>query len=62
MARDWTVIPATPETMIAMKTATTLEDAVALIPDGATVMIGGFFGVGTPDRLIQGLVAAGVRA
>jgi acetate CoA/acetoacetate CoA-transferase alpha subunit len=42
-----------------MKTATTLEAAVALIPDGATVMIGGFFGVGTPDRLIQGLVSAG---
>src|SRR3954447_6445781 len=59
MARDWTVIPATPGTMIAMKTATTLEAAVALIPDGATVMIGGFFGVGTPDRLIQGLVSAG---
>jgi len=42
-----------------MKTATMLEAAVAMIPDGATVMIGGFFGVGTPDRLIQGLISAG---
>lgn len=44
-----------------MKTATTLETAVAMIPDGATLMIGGFFGVGTPQRLIQGLVSAGRR-
>ncbi len=42
-----------------MKTATTLAAAVAMIPDGATLMIGGFFGVGTPRRLIEGLVSAG---
>ena len=42
-----------------MKTVTTLEAAVALIPDGASILIGGFFSVGTPDRLIQGLVDAG---
>jgi acetate CoA/acetoacetate CoA-transferase alpha subunit len=30
-----------------------LERAVAEIPDGATLMIGGFMGVGTPDRLID---------
>jgi len=42
-----------------MKTATKLEDAIALIPDGATVMIGGFFGVGSPHRLIQGLASSG---
>jgi acetate CoA/acetoacetate CoA-transferase alpha subunit len=41
-----------------MKAAMTVEDAVALIPDGATVMIGGFFGVGTPLRLIECLIAA----
>ena len=29
-----------------------------MIPDGATLMIGGFFGVGSPHRLIQGLAAA----
>jgi acetate CoA/acetoacetate CoA-transferase alpha subunit len=30
-----------------MKT-TTFEEAVAQIPDGASLMIGGFMGVGTP--------------
>jgi acetate CoA/acetoacetate CoA-transferase alpha subunit len=59
MVRHWTVTTMAPGTQPAMKTPTTLEDAVALIPDGATIMIGGFFDVGTPDRLIQGLVAAG---
>jgi acetate CoA/acetoacetate CoA-transferase alpha subunit len=32
------------------------EDAVNLIPHGATLMIGGFMGVGTPERLIDELV------
>jgi acetate CoA/acetoacetate CoA-transferase alpha subunit len=34
-----------------------LEAAAALIPDGASVMIGGFMGVGTPERLVDALVA-----
>src|SRR5690242_19976694 len=32
------------------------EQAVAMIPDGATVMVGGFMGVGTPERLLDELV------
>jgi len=33
-----------------------LEEAAALIPDGASVMIGGFMGVGTPERIVDELV------
>jgi acetate CoA/acetoacetate CoA-transferase alpha subunit len=33
-----------------------LEKAVAIIPDGASLMIGGFMGVGTPHRIIDELV------
>jgi acetate CoA/acetoacetate CoA-transferase alpha subunit len=32
------------------------EEAVALIPNGASVMIGGFMGVGAPERLLDELV------
>jgi acetate CoA/acetoacetate CoA-transferase alpha subunit len=38
-----------------------LQDAVALIPDGATLMVGGFMAVGTPERLIDELVRQGKR-
>jgi acetate CoA/acetoacetate CoA-transferase alpha subunit len=39
----------------AMRTVT-VEEAVADIPDGASIMIGGFMGVGSPERLIDELV------
>ncbi len=39
----------------------TLADAVALIPDGASLMIGGFMGVGTPERVVDELVRQGKR-
>ncbi|GLI24265.1 acetyl-CoA--acetoacetyl-CoA transferase subunit alpha [Xanthobacter flavus] len=31
------------------------------MPDGAVVLIGGFMGVGTPERMIDALVARGVK-
>jgi acetate CoA/acetoacetate CoA-transferase alpha subunit len=36
--------------------AVSAEEAVAMIPNGATVMVGGFMGVGTPERLLGELV------
>jgi acetate CoA/acetoacetate CoA-transferase alpha subunit len=33
-----------------------VEDAVAMIPNGASLMIGGFMGTGTPERVIDELV------
>jgi acetate CoA/acetoacetate CoA-transferase alpha subunit len=38
-----------------------IDKAVAMIPDGATVMVGGFMGVGTPERIIDELVLQGKR-
>jgi acetate CoA/acetoacetate CoA-transferase alpha subunit len=43
-----------------MKTVA-LEQAVAMIPDGASVMVGGFMGVGTPERVIDELARQGKR-
>jgi len=43
-----------------MKTIS-LESAVAMIPDGASVMIGGFMGVGTPECLMDELARQGKR-
>ena len=40
---------------------TTVEQAVALIPDGASLMVGGFMAVGTPERLMDELVRQGKR-
>jgi acetate CoA/acetoacetate CoA-transferase alpha subunit len=35
--------------------------AAELVPDGATVMVGGFMGVGSPHRIIAAMVARGAR-
>jgi acetate CoA/acetoacetate CoA-transferase alpha subunit len=43
-----------------MKTIS-LQDAVAMIPNGASMMVGGFMGVGTPERLIDEIVRQGKR-
>jgi len=38
-----------------------LDRSVALIPDGASLMIGGFMGVGTPERVIDEIVRQNKR-
>lgn len=40
---------------------TKLESAVERIPNGASLMIGGFMGVGTPERLVDELVRQGKK-
>jgi acetate CoA/acetoacetate CoA-transferase alpha subunit len=43
-----------------MKTVS-VQEAIAMIPDGASLMIGGFMAVGTPERLMDELVRQGKR-
>jgi acetate CoA/acetoacetate CoA-transferase alpha subunit len=38
-----------------------LDQSVAMIPDGASLMIGGFMAVGTPERIIDEIVRQGKR-
>jgi acetate CoA/acetoacetate CoA-transferase alpha subunit len=38
-----------------------LEQSVAMIPDGASVMIGGFMAVGTPERIVDEIVRQNKR-
>ena len=44
-----------------MKKTIKVSDAIASVPDGASLMIGGFMGVGTPPRLIDELVRQGKK-
>ena len=44
-----------------MKKTIKVSEAVAGIPDGASLMIGGFMGVGTPPRLIEETIRQGKR-
>jgi acyl CoA:acetate/3-ketoacid CoA transferase alpha subunit len=39
----------------------TLERAVAMIPDGASLVIGGFMATGTPERVVDELVRQNKR-
>jgi len=42
-----------------MTKAITLSAAVEMIPDGASVMVGGFMGCGSPHRILQEIVRQG---
>lgn len=44
-----------------MRKAITAAEAAELVTDGATVLFGGFMGVGTPMRIVDALVARGAR-
>jgi acetate CoA/acetoacetate CoA-transferase alpha subunit len=35
----------------------TAQNSIAMIPDGATVMVGGFLAVGTPERAVDEIIA-----
>lgn len=39
----------------------TVEEALEYIKDGMTIAVGGFIGVGTPEKLIDAVVAKGVK-
>ena len=43
------------------KTVPSLEAALADVPDGATIMIGGFGTAGLPDELVEALLAQGAK-
>jgi acetate CoA/acetoacetate CoA-transferase alpha subunit len=44
-----------------MKFAISTDRAAALVPDGSSLLIGGFMGVGSPHRLIDALVRRGAK-
>ena len=44
-----------------MAKITTINEAIALVKDGMTVMVGGFVGCGAPDKLMHALAVSGVK-
>ena len=44
-----------------MKRVITVQDAVAMIPEGATIMIGGFMGCGNTHGILDALARSGKR-
>jgi acetate CoA/acetoacetate CoA-transferase alpha subunit len=44
-----------------MKKTKNMAEAVAMIKDGATILVGGFMTVGTPEPIIDALVKSGVK-
>lgn len=49
------------EALVIDKTVSSMEAAVAGIPDGATVLIGGFGNAGLPFELVDALIAQGAK-
>jgi acetate CoA/acetoacetate CoA-transferase alpha subunit len=41
---------------VSIMRAVSVEEAIAMIPGGASIMVGGFMGVGTPQRLVDEMV------
>lgn len=44
-----------------MKKISTVDQAIAKLQDGMTLMIGGFLGVGTPEEFIDAIVEKGIK-
>ncbi|MEA1974080.1 MAG: acetate CoA-transferase subunit alpha [Bacillota bacterium] len=44
-----------------MKKKKTIAEAASLVKDGMTIMVGGFLGVGAPDRILAKLIENGVK-
>ena len=44
-----------------MKKNITLKEAVGMIKDGSSIMIGGFLGTGAPKQIVDALVESGVK-
>jgi acetate CoA/acetoacetate CoA-transferase alpha subunit len=45
-----------------MNKVTSVEAAINRITDGMTIMLGGFATIGTPETLVDGIVAKGIKA
>jgi acetate CoA/acetoacetate CoA-transferase alpha subunit len=39
----------------------TIDEAVSYIKDGMTVAVGGFMGTGTPEKLVDAVIAKGIK-
>lgn len=44
-----------------MKKLKSVKEAVSIVEDGMTIMIGGFLGVGSPELLVEGLIQKNVK-
>ncbi|MFZ5968885.1 MAG: acetate CoA-transferase subunit alpha [Bacillota bacterium] len=44
-----------------MKKIRTMEDAISNIKDGMTVMLGGFLGTGTPEKIVDKMIEKGIK-